>query len=85
MTTWKEFKRFHGEGYFYGCVAPDGEWFDSAYDFSTAIHFCCMNAGVHDLSPSDAMVWMPTKGKDLGYSIIHSVMLEQMFEKGLLT
>ncbi len=83
MTTWKEFKRTIQLN-FYGCVAPDGTWFDSAADFNVAIHWCCCNAGAFGLSPEQEMEWMETKGKDLGYSIIHSVMLERMFEKGLL-
>jgi DNA (cytosine-5)-methyltransferase 1 len=36
MTTWNEFKRTIQLN-FYGCVAPDGTWFDSAGDFSVAI------------------------------------------------
>jgi hypothetical protein len=84
MKTWEEFKRYHGEGYFYGCVAPDGEWFDSAVDLSVAIHWCCYAAGEFELSLAEEMAWMETKGRDLGYSLVHSVMLEQMYEKGLL-
>jgi len=83
MTTWKEFKRTIQLN-FYGCVAPDGTWFDSAADFSVAIHWCCYSAREFDLNPEQEMEWMETKGKRLGYSIIHSVMLERMFEKGLL-
>lgn len=83
MKTWEEFKRTIQLN-FYGCVAPDGEWFDSAGDFSVAIHWCCYEAGEFDLSPEQEMEWMETKGSDLGYSIIHSAMLERMFEKGLL-
>ena len=84
MTTWKEFNRFRGDGYFYGCVASDGTWFDSAVSFTIAVHFCCYAANEFDLSPAQEMQWMETKGKDLGYSVIHSTMLQQMFEKGLL-
>jgi hypothetical protein len=84
MKTWKEFKRFHGSDSFYGCVAPDGTWFDSAMYFSTALHFCCYAAGVFELSPEQEMAWMDTLGSRLGYSIIHSSMLERMYEKELL-
>ena len=83
METWKEFKRTIQLN-FYGCVAPDGTWFDSAADFNVAIHWCCYEAGKFDLSPEQEMEWMQTEGKNLGYSIIHSAMLERMHEKGLL-
>jgi len=84
MKTWKEFNRFSGTLRFYGCVAPDGRWFDSAMSFSTAIHFCCYDAGEFDLTTTQEMEWMETKGEELGYSIIHSFMLERMYEKELL-
>ena len=82
--TWEEFRRFHGGNSFYGCVAPDGTWFDSAIDFHTAIHWCACDAGEFNLSPTEEMDWMETTGSRLGLSIIHSKMLEQMYEKGLL-
>lgn len=84
MKTWQEFNRFHGDKCFYGCVAPDGTWFDSAVFFETAVHWCAYAAGEFQLSPEQEMEWMSTKGKDLGYSIIHSSMLERMYEKELL-
>jgi hypothetical protein len=84
MKTWEEFNRFRGTLRFYGCVAPDGRWFDSAISFSTAIHFCCYDAGELDLTTTQEMEWMETKGKAKGYSIIHSFMLERMYEKELL-
>jgi hypothetical protein len=49
-----------------------------------AIHFCCYAEGEFELSPTQEMAWMETKGKDLGYSLIHSLMLEKMYKKGLL-
>ena len=84
MKTWKEFNRLRGSVNFYGCVAPDGTWFDSAIGFSTAIHWCAYNAGEFELSPAQELEWMATKGRELGYSIIHSSMLERMYEKELL-
>ena len=84
MKTWKEFKRFHGSDSFYGCVAPDGTWFDSAIRFEIAVHWCAYDAGEFELSPAQEMEWMATMGSRLGYSIIHSSMLERMYEKELL-
>jgi len=84
MRTWEEFKRFHSDRPFYGCVAPDGTWFDSGAYFTTAVHWCAGKAGEFGLSPAQEMEWMATKGMELGYSIIHSTMLKQMYEKGLI-
>jgi hypothetical protein len=82
--TWEEFRRFHGSDSFYGCVAHDGTWFDSANSFDNAVHWCACDAGEHNLSPEQEKHWMETKGRRLGLSIIHSKMLEQMYEKGLI-
>jgi hypothetical protein len=84
MKTWKEFNRFGGSDSFYGCVAPDGTWFDSAIRFSVALHWCAYDAGEFELSPEQEMEWMETMGSRLGYSIIHNSMLERMYEKELL-
>ena len=84
MTTWKDFNRFHGSDSFYGCVAPDGTWFDSALLFTTAVHWCCMQAGIYNLSTEQELRWMDDSDLTHGYSIIHSTMLKQMFDKGLL-
>jgi hypothetical protein len=84
MKPWVDFNRFRGSDSFYGCVAPDGTWFDSAIRFEIAVHWCAYAAGEFELSPEQEMEWMSTKGRDLGYSIIHSSMLERMYEKELL-
>jgi hypothetical protein len=83
MKPWNEFKRLHADS-FYGCVAPDGNWFDSSEYFTTAVHWCAYYAGEAHLNPEQEMQWMATKGMELGYSIIHSSMLERMYEKGLI-
>jgi len=84
MKTWEEFKRMHVSDNFYGCVAPDGLWFDSSESFAIAVHWCAYYAGEFDLSKAQEMQWMETEGKALGFSIIHSTMLKQMYEKGLI-
>ena len=87
MKTWEEFNRLKSAtGGFYGCVAPDGEWFDSSVMYTTAVHWCCMNAGASNATHSyeTEAQWMNTEGMRLGYSIVHSSMLEKMHEKGLL-
>lgn len=84
MTKWETFKRFRGSDSFYGCVAPDGTWFDSALLFTNAVHFCCYAANEFDLSPAQEMQWMDESDLTHGYSVIHSSLLEKMFEKGLI-
>jgi hypothetical protein len=86
MKTWKEFNRLVNPDNkpFYGCVAPDGTWFDSSVMFATAISFCCYHAGEFGMTLAEETEWMNTKGVELGFSIVSSMMLEKMYEKGLL-
>lgn len=85
MQTWKEFKRFHTNEEFYGCVRADGTWFDSATMFDTAVCWCAYDAGEFQLKrPKELLLWMATEGARLGYSIVHSSMLERMYERGLI-
>lgn len=86
MKTWEEFNRFHNhtEEGFYGCVDKEGVWFDSSLSFEIAIHWCCYYYGEFELSSEQELEWLCTEGKKLGVSIIHSDMLKQMYEKGLL-
>ena len=84
MKTWQQFRRYHGSDSFYGCVAPDGTWFDSALLFSTAVHWCCMHAGLDALSPADEMEWMDNSDLTHGYSIIQSSLLERMYMEGII-
>ena len=92
MKTWEEFNtrfswvspRATGPLDFYGCVNPEGEWFDSSESFDIAVHWCCYSAGAFDLTNEDEVKWMTTEGRKRGYSIIHGTMLKQMYEKGLI-
>ena len=83
--TWKEFSRFHSHYIFYGSVNSEGVWFDSSELFNTAIHWCVMTA-THgdDRGIGDEVRWMDDVGSKLGYSIVHSTMLEKMYEAGLI-
>jgi hypothetical protein len=88
MKTWEEFNtRFTNvkgaEPFnFYGCVNAEGEWFDSSDSFEIAVHWCCYSAGEFELD--NEIQWMTTEGLKRGYSVIHSTMLKQMYEKGLI-
>ena len=84
MKTWQEFNRMSCTDNFYGCVAPDGLWFDSGMTYMTAVTHCCYREGEFDLSVAQEAEWMSTEGAKLGYSIIHSSMIKQMYEKGLI-
>ena len=88
MKTWEEFNtRFRNwkgnEPFnFYGCVDAEGNWFDSSESFEIAVHWCCYSAGEFELT--NEIEWMSTEGVKLGYSVIHSSMIEKMYEKGLI-
>jgi len=88
MKTWEEFNtRFtnirNAEPFnFYGCVNAGGEWFDSSESFVLAGHWCWYSAGEFDLT--NELEWMSIEGVKRGYSVIHSSMLKQMYEKGLI-
>lgn len=84
MKPWDEFNRMRGTEVFYGCVAPDGTWFDSGMVYTTAVTHCCYHAGQFDLSIEGEALWMNKEGAKLGYSVIHSSMIKQMYEKGLI-
>ena len=84
MKTWQEFRRYHGSDSFYGCVAPDGTWFDSAMFFTTAVHWCAEHAGQSNLTPAQELDWMDISDLTHGYSVIHSTLLQRMYEKGLI-
>ncbi len=88
MKTWEEFNtrftniRDNAPFEFYGCVNAEGEWFDSSESFDIAVHWCCYYAGQFEVV--DEIKWMNTEGRKLGLSVIHSTMLKQMYEKGLI-
>ena len=81
---WDDFNRMHLTDNFYGCVAPVGLWFDSGMPYITAVTHCCYKEGQFDLSIAQEAEWMSTEGAKLGYSVIHSGMIKQMYEKGLI-
>lgn len=85
--TWKEFSRrktlVHKDGFF-GCLSRDGVWFDSGDTFAIAVHWCAMEYGESNLTRDQEMEWMNSEGRRLGLSIVHSDMLEKMWEKGLI-
>jgi hypothetical protein len=52
--------------------------------YATAVTHCCYYAGQFGLSVAEEAEWMSTDGAKLGYSVIHSGMIKQMYEKGLI-
>lgn len=87
---WEEFRRFtnrapgaHPDD-FYGCVAKNGEWFDSAWSFDTAVHWCCCFMGHFNLTNAQEIEWMNDEGHKLGLSVIHGTQIKRMYEAGLI-
>jgi|TARA_Y100000296_G_C5140958_1_gene240966 hypothetical protein len=97
QKPWEEFNRFRtGESCgFYGCVANNGEWFDSALVFKHAVHHAAQYHGQDDLTSeqeidfmcgtmlNDEVVKIEDR-KKAGCSIIHSNMIRKMYEAGLI-
>ena len=96
---WKNFRRYSNwdnreeaykhahpswEDEFFGCVDAAGEWFDSASDFDTAVHWCCMAEGVRGFSPEQEIAWMNDEGRKRGLSVIHGSQIKRMYEAGLI-
>lgn len=81
--TWEQFKRTRAET-FYGCVDKEGNWFDSAEDYSTAVHWCVCHAGRTNVSAFWEAAWMEEFAIQHGYSIVHSTLLKKMYEAGCL-
>lgn len=88
--SWDEFRRYENRAPganrddFYGCVAPNGEWFDSAASFDVAVHWCCCFMGRFDLTNAQEVEWMNDEGRKLGYSVIHGTQIKRMYEAGLI-
>lgn len=78
--SWEEFKkRFHAD-VFFGVVTAEGEWVDSAIQFLTAAHFAAMHEGYHGQTAIESIAILDK----LTNSVVHSSMLKQMYEAGLL-
>ena len=58
MKPWKEFNRMHSTDNFYGCVAPNGEWFDSGMMYTTAVSFCCYSAGRFGMTLEEEAIFL---------------------------
>ena len=87
MKTFEEFNtRFQNISPFgfYACIDNEGNWFDSAYSFTTAVHWCCCYFGKFSLSTEEELIWMDGMGKENGLAIVHSSVLEKMYYAGLV-
>jgi hypothetical protein len=84
MKSFSEFKKryhpFDPSAGFFACISPDGEWIDSAEQISTAMLWCMYNEIGN--TEQDEEEWYNTKQH--GYSIVHSSMLEKMYNAGLV-
>lgn len=79
--SWDTFRahRFHSTEFF-GVVDSEGEWVDSAVAFDVAAHFACMLDGMHVHKPTEMLEHLRTSK----LSIVHSSLLEKMYDAGLL-
>lgn len=73
--------RFNGSRDFYACVDSLGNWFDSSELFSTAVHWCCCDAGHFDMTTEEELEWL---NNNKFYSVIHCTLLKQMYDAGLI-
>lgn len=80
--SWDEFRksRFHADTFF-GVVTSEGEWVDSAIQFHVAMDFAAQHEGGGNEASMTLLLMNMTK---LTVSIVHSSLLEKMYEAGLL-
>jgi hypothetical protein len=79
--TWNEFRahRFHACNFF-GVVDKEGNWVDSSIQFHTAVMFAAWHEGHTDVMSAEAVCLL----NELQMSVVHSSMLEKMYEAGLV-
>lgn len=78
--TWAQFNRFRATDSFFGVVDKEGNWIDSAIQYSSAVALACMFVGEEPMTyPEINKVLVEHK-----LSIIHSDVLKLMYEAGVL-
>jgi hypothetical protein len=83
MKKWNH--RFDVDGEFYGCVDRNLYWFDSATRLDAAMQWCRYYHG--SMTPMSALQeqrWFNENATKLGFSIIHSSLLQQLVESGVV-
>lgn len=70
---------FNGEP-FYAVIATDGVWCDSSQSFETAMTLAAMDAGQMTFNTERLNEWL----NNSGYSIVHSTLLENMVNAGVI-
>lgn len=66
---------------FWACIAPDNTWCDSSTSFEVAVHWCAMD---HCHNPNLDFDYEVKIMEAAGYSIIHSTLLRQLAEAGII-
>ena len=66
---------------FWACIAPDNSWCDSSVSFEVAVHWCAMD---HCHNPNLSFEEEVNVMADAGYSVIHSSLLEQLADAGII-
>ena len=80
--SWQEFRntRYYGEHEFFGVVDKDGNWVDSAVQFHAALDFAIQYEG----AAPESLNMMLEKANTYKVNVIHSSLLEKMYDAGLL-
>ena len=83
-TSWLEFKRRTEQTEFWACINAEGEWFNTAGYFEIAMYFCRLDHG--DLDPEmDHLEWFSQCAPRLGYNVVSHIMLEKLYNAGLVS
>lgn len=80
---WLAFKQRTSNTEFWACIDTDGNWFDSAHLYNTAVHWCRMHNDERQQDMDD-LEWMDKFGHQAGYSIVHHTMLRKLWEHELV-
>ena len=82
--TWEQFKRRTPRTEFWACINADGVWFDTGWDYSTALHWCRMDSDEYGPVKMSDVEWFNQHASQLGYTVVNHVMLQKLYNKGLV-
>ena len=83
--TWTEFKRRTSRSEFWGCLNSENEWFDTGWDFATALYWCRMDSGEWGPEAMTDTEWFAEYAPRLGYKVVSHLELETLYNDGLVS